>query len=171
MVKKILFLVSLTFLTATFISAQRLAIVDINGVLESMAEYKTAQGELDKIAAEWRQEIAKQYDKIKSMYNKYQAEQVLLSDDIRRQREDEIMEKEKEVRELQKVKFGPEGELFQKRQELVAPIQDKVYAAVEGFADDRGYELILDKGGSAGIIFYKPELDKTEDVQKRLGIE
>jgi outer membrane protein len=161
-----------TFFFAAFLSlaadAQRIAYVDVNKVLESIKEYQNAQSELDNIANRWRQEIAQEYDKIKGMYNRYQAEQVLLSDDARRTREDEIMEKEKEVRELQRVKFGPEGELFKRRQDLVRPIQDKVYAAIEEYANERGYDFIFDKSGSSGIIFYSPQYDKTEDILKKL---
>ena len=98
------------------------------------------------------------------MYNKYQAEQVLLSDEVRKQREEEIMVAEGAVREMQKKRFGPEGDLFNKRQELVSPIQDKVYSAIEDFASDRGYDLIFDKGGATGLLFVTDEYDKTADV-------
>ena len=148
--------------------AQRFAIVDVTKVLETMTEYQNAQAELDKLAAEWRQDIARQYDDIRALYNRYQAEQVLLSDDARKQREDEIMNKEKAVRDAQKEKFGPEGQLFIRRQALVRPIQDKVYAAIQAYAADRGYDIILDKSSNSGIIFSNPEFDKTEDVLKRI---
>lgn len=148
--------------------AQRIATVDIQTVLESVDDYTTAQESLDRLASKWRQEIAQEYDQIKGMYNKYQAEQVLLSDESRRQREDEIMNREKQVRDLQRRKFGPEGELFQRRQELVKPIQDRVYKAIEDFAADRGYDFIFDRGGSAGLIFSNGDYDKTEEVIRRL---
>lgn len=148
--------------------AQRIATVDIQTILESVDDYNAAQENLDRLASTWRQDIAQEYDKIKGMYNKYQAEQVLLSDESRRQREDEIMEREKQVRELQRRKFGPEGELFKRRQELVKPIQDRVYQAIEDYAADRGYDFIFDKAGSAGLIFSNSEYDKTEDVIRRL---
>ena len=102
------------------------------------------------------------------MYNKYQAEQVLLSDDARKQREDEIMDFEKSVREKQKQRFGAEGDLFRKRQELVRPIQDKVFAAIDEYAQDRGYDLIFDKAGSTGLLFATDEFDKTEDIRRKL---
>lgn len=149
---------------------QKIAVIDINAVLQELPEYITAQQELDKVAAEWNQEIAGEYDKIKSLYNKYQAEQVLLSDEVKEQREEEIMQKEKVVRELQKRKFGSEGELFLKRREIVNPIQEKVFAAIETFALDRGYDLILDKAGSAGVLFVGVEFDKTDLIKRRLGI-
>jgi outer membrane protein len=170
MIKKLSFLLIFGLVTSFGLQAQKIAVVDINGILENMADYKAAQAELDNIASVWRQEIAQEYDKIKSMYNKYQAEQVLLSDEVRKQREEEIMNKEKEVRELQKRRFGPEGDLFGKRQELVRPIQENVFAAIESYATDRGYDLILDKAGSAGILFTSDELDKTEDIKKRLKL-
>ena len=150
--------------------SQKIAVIDINAVLSELPEYIAAQEELDRVAAEWNQEIAQEYDKVKSLYNKYQAEQVLLSDEVRAQREDEIMQKEKEVRELQKRKFGSEGELFLKRREIVNPIQEKVFEAIQTFAVDRGYDLVLDKAGSAGVLFVSDEFDKTDLIRRRLGI-
>ncbi|MBK7807987.1 MAG: OmpH family outer membrane protein [Saprospiraceae bacterium] len=153
------------------IEAQKIAIVDINEVLSSLPEYQNAQTELDRIAAEWRQEIAQEFDKVKSMYNKFQAEQVLLSADDKTKKEDEIVKKESEVRELQKTKFGPDGALFKKRQEMVSPIQDKVFGAIESYAADRGFDIIFDKGGATGLLFTNPEYDKTADLKKRLNIK
>lgn len=153
------------------IEAQKIAIVDINEVLSSLPEYQNTQTELDRIAAEWRQEIAQEFDKVKSMYNKFQAEQVLLSADDKTKKEDEIVKKESEVRELQKTKFGPDGALFKKRQEMVSPIQDKVFGAIESYAADRGFDIIFDKGGATGLLFTNPEYDKTADLKKRLNIK
>lgn len=155
-------------LLAVSVQAQRIAYVKVNDILESLDEYQAAQKELDRLAQRWRQDIAQEYDEIKGMYNRYQAEQVLLSEDERKRREEEIMAKEKEVRDLQKAKFGPEGELFKRRQDLVRPIQDRVYAAIEEYAQERGYDFIFDKSGSAGMIFSNPSYDKTEDVMKKL---
>lgn len=162
---------SMMILLSVSASAQRIAIIDINEVLGSFSDYQAAEKEIDKVASEWKQDIAQEYDKIKAMYNKYQAEQVLLNEDQKKQREDEIMAAEAAVRETQKKRFGAEGDLFNKRQELVSPIQDKVYSAIEDFAADRGYDLIFDKGGAAGLLFVTDEYDKTEEVKKRLGIK
>ncbi|MCB0565863.1 MAG: OmpH family outer membrane protein [Phaeodactylibacter sp.] len=167
-IKKALAVLSMTLFLAVSANAQRIAYVDVNTILESISDYQSAQQELDKLASSWRQEIAQEYDKIKGLYNRYQAEQVLLSDEARKQREDEIMEKEKEVRDLQKNKFGPEGELFKRRQELVRPIQDKVFAAIEEYATERGYDFIFDKSGSTGMIFSNPQYDKTSDIMDKL---
>ncbi len=168
MFKNIAFALLLVTATAFTANAQRIACVDVTTILESITEYQDAQKELDGIAAGWRTQIATEYDKIKGKYNSYQAEQVLLSDDARRQKEDEIMEMEKKVREMQKEKFGPEGALFQKRKELVQPIQDRVYAAIEDYASDKGYDFIFDKSGSAGMIFASPAYDKTSEVLEKL---
>ena len=157
------------FLLLTFTSnAQRIAYVDVTRILESITEYQNAQDELDKTASRWRQDIAKEYDVIKGMYNRYQAEQVLLSDEARKQKEEEIMEKEKTVRELQKARFGPEGALFDKRKELVQPIQDRVYGAIEEYAKDRGFDFIFDKSSSTGMLYSNVEYDKTDDILRKL---
>ncbi len=169
--KRVLLLATVFLGTIFTMNAQRIAIVDINSILADLTEYKQAQTEVDKIAAAWRQEIGVEYDKIKSMYNKYQAEQVLLSEDAKVEKENEIMEAEKSVREMQKQRFGPEGDLFQKRQELVQPIQEKVFAAIEEYAGDRGYDIIFDKGSTAGILFTSDEYDKTDDIKKKLDLK
>ena len=159
---------TLGFFSSANLQAQKIAVVDINAVLESMDDYKNAQTELDRTASQWRQEIAQEYDKIKGMYSKYQAEMVLMSDDMKRQKEDEIMAKEQQVREMQKQKFGPEGALFKKRKDLVQPIQDKVYDAIEKYAGERGYDFIFDKSSASGIIFNNSRFDKTEDILTRI---
>ncbi len=167
--KTILF--SLVLMIASFsMSAQRVAIVDVSNILESLTDYQAAQNEVDQISAKWRQEIAQEYDKIKSMYNKFQAEQVLLSDEVKIEREDEIVAKEREVRDLQKRRFGPEGDLFRKRQELISPIQDQVFTAIEQYAKIKGYDLIFDKAGAAGLLYANDEFDKTDEIKRELGI-
>ncbi|MFZ1704949.1 MAG: OmpH family outer membrane protein [Saprospiraceae bacterium] len=170
--KIILLLFTLVFImTNANLFSQKIAIIDINGVLSNMPEYIAAQSELDQVSATWRQEIAIEFDKVKSMYNKFQAEQVLLSNEEKVKKEEEIVKKEADVREMQKRKFGPEGELFSKRQEMVAPIQDKVFSAIESYAAEKGLDLIFDKSGSTGLLFSNPEFDKTGDIKKRLGIK
>ncbi len=164
MMKKILLSAATMMFLTLSLNAQKIAIIDVNQVLNALPEYKQAQDELDKVAMKWRGEIAQQQDVIKGMYNKYQAEQVLMNEEARKKREDEIMAKEKEAREAQRVKFGAEGELFRKRQELVKPIQDKVYSAIEKYANEKGYDLILDKSSSAGLIFANATYDKTQQI-------
>ncbi len=163
-------LLAVFFLTtaAASLQAQKIAVVDINAVLQSMPTYQKAQDDLDKLASRWRQEIAQEQDVIKGLYSKYQTEQVLMSEDVRRQKEEEIATKEKDVREMQRVKFGPEGELFKKRQELVKPIQEKVYLAIESYANEKGYDFIFDKGGAAGLLFANERYDMTQAIKDRL---
>jgi outer membrane protein len=167
--KNLIFPLLVLLVCAAPLTAQQVAVVDVSKVLENVPDYRQAQRELDNIAAGWQQEISAEYDKIRSMYNRYQSEQVLLSDEQRSEREDEIMEKEKEVRELQRARFGPEGELFRKRQELVAPIQDRVYSAIEEYANSRGFDIIFDKSSEAGLIFVGDRFDKTEDIIRRIN--
>ncbi|KXK37148.1 MAG: OmpH family outer membrane protein [Saprospiraceae bacterium] len=170
-IKNVLIVAAFLMGAFNFAEAQKIALVDINEVLSSMPEYEKAQQELDRVAAEWRQQIAQEFDAVKSMYNKFQAEQVLLSNEDKVKRENEIVKKEEEVRDMQKNKFGPEGALFKKRQEMVAPIQEKVFAALESYAAERGYDIIFDKGGATGLLFSNPEYDKTADIKKKLNIK
>ncbi len=149
------------------VHAQRIALVDIGKVLESMSDYQAAQKQLDQMAAKWRQEVDQEYDKIKSMYNKYQSEQVLMSDEMRAKREEEIMKAEKAARKMQRDYFGPEGLLFQKRKELVQPIQDRVYRAIDDYAQAKGLDIIFDMGG-VGVIYNTDKYDKTEDIINKL---
>ncbi|HPK09250.1 MAG TPA: OmpH family outer membrane protein [Saprospiraceae bacterium] len=169
--KRILLSLSIALLSFSIVAAQKIVLIDVTKILESMEEYQLAQSQVDDYAATWQQEISQQMDEVKSLYNKYQAEQVLLSDDQRKAREDEIISKEDAVRQLQKRRFGPDGDLFTKRQELVSPIQDKVYSAMEAYASEKSIDIIFDKGGSAGLLFANPEFDKTEDLKKNMGIK
>lgn len=164
MIKKAVFALIFVFFTALSVQAQKIASVDINKVLESQQEYISAQAQLDELASKWKREIEVEYHKIKGLYNLYQAEQVLLSEEVSRQKEEEIMNKEKQVREMQKEKFGPEGALFKKRQQLIQPIQDRVYAAIETYATEKGYDYIFDRAGNSGILFANNPYDKTEDI-------
>ncbi len=170
MLKKNILLIAFLGLFAFSVQAQRIAVVDVQAVLESMEEYKNAQAELEQIATTWRQEITQQYDEIKGLYSSYQAEAVLLSDKQKAAKEDQIMSKEKRVRDLQRKRFGPEGSLFKKRQELVQPIQDKVYKAIRSYMEDRGFDLILDKS-QGGVLANNPRIEKTSDIMKKVGIE
>ena len=165
MIKKFASTALFSLFLTTLALAQRIAYVDVTAVLESVPEYQAAQEQLDRVATQWRQEIAQEQDKIKGMYSKYQAEQVMLSEEMKKQREEEIMNKEKDVRELQRQKFGPEGALFKKREELVKPIQDKVYSAITKYAEDKGFEYIFDKGSASGMLYADKKYDKTDDIK------
>jgi outer membrane protein len=168
MIKRIFSTALLAMLIAGVTSAQRIAYVDVTAVLEALPEYQKAQEQLDKVATQWRQEIAVEQDKVKGLYSKYQAEQVLLSEEMKKAREEEIMNQEKAVREMQRLKFGPEGALFKKREELVKPIQDKVYNTITQYAESKGFEFIFDKGSASGMLFADKKYDKTDDVKALL---
>ena len=150
--------------------SQKYAIIDTRYILDKMPDYKTAQKQLDDIAANWQKDIDGRQTELDNMYKTYEAEQVMLSDDLKKKREDQLFNKEKDLRDLQRKRFGFEGDLFKKRQELVKPIQDKVYNAVQKMAVQRGYDFVLDKSEGITIIFADPKLDKSEDVLKELGV-
>ncbi|MBK6937297.1 MAG: OmpH family outer membrane protein [Chitinophagaceae bacterium] len=168
--KKILFLAVL--MGAGFIGfSQKYAIIDTRYILDKMPEYKIAQKQLDDIAAGWQTEIDTKQAELDGMYKSFEAEQVMLSDELKKKREDQLFNKEKDLRDLQRKRFGFEGDLFKKRQELIKPIQDKVYNAVQKMAVSRGYDFVLDKSEGITIIFADPKLDKSEDVLKDLGVK
>jgi outer membrane protein len=134
-------------------------------------EYKTAQRQLDEVAATWQTEIDNLQTEMDRMYKDFDAEQVMLSDDLKRKRQDQLFTKEKALRDLQRKRFGFEGDLFKKRQELIKPVQDKVYNAVQKLAVQRGYDFILDKSEGITVIFADPKLEKSDDVLRELGIK
>lgn len=167
--KKLLFVIVafLAFSAASY--AQRYAIIDTKYILGKLPEYKEAQKKLDDLSAQWQREIEAKQAELDQLYRNFEAEQVMLSEQLKKKREDELFNKEKDLRELQRRRFGFEGDLFKKRQELVKPIQDKVYNAVQKIATTRQYDLILDKSEGITIIFADPKLDKSEEVLKELS--
>lgn len=169
--KKALLLLFAFLAFASLGIAQRYAIVDTKYILGKMPEYADAQKKLDQVSEQWQKEIDDKQETLSKMYKDYEAEQVMLSEDLKKKREDELFNREKEVRDLQRKRFGFEGDLFKKRQELVKPIQDKVYNAIQKIAISRMYDFILDKSEGITVIFADPKLDKSEDVLKELGIK
>ena len=151
--------------------SQKYAIIDTRYILDKLPEYRTAQSQLDEVAAGWQREIDTKQAELDNMYKAYEAEQVMLSDDLKKKREDQLFNKEKDLRDLQRKRFGFEGDLFRKRQELIKPIQDRVYNSVQKLAVQRGYDFVLDKSDGITIIFADPKLDKSEDVLRDLGVK
>lgn len=149
--------------------AQKFGYVDTEYILTNIPDYKEAQGELDKLSIEWQKQLERQYSEIDKMYKNYQAEQILLTEDMKTKREEEIIKKEKEAKEYQKQKFGVDGELFKKRQELVKPIQDKVYQAVKDVADASGLDIIFDKSSGLTMLYSNAKYNKSDAVLKKLG--
>ena len=168
--KKILSFAIAIFVFACTAVAQKYAIIDTRYILDRMPEYKQAQKQLDDVAADWQKEIDTKQMELDRMYKDFDAEQVMLSDDLQKKRRDQLYLKEKELSALQRKRFGFEGDLFKKRQELIKPIQDKVFNSVQKMASQRGYDFVLDKSEGITIIFADPKLDKSEDVLKDLGV-
>lgn len=149
--------------------AQRFAFVDTEYILNNIPAYKSAQSQIDKLSTDWQKEIETQYGEVDKLYKNYQAEKVMLSEDMRKKREDEIIKKEQAVKDLQKKYYGPEGELSKKQQELVTPIQDEVYKAIKEMAVEEGIAAIFDTSADATILYANPKNDKSDDVLERLG--
>ena len=157
-------------ITALFGAAQKYAVVDTRYILDKMPEYRNAQQQLDVMAATWQQQIDSMQTALDRLYREFDAEQVMLTAELKKRKEDQLFNKEKELRDLQRRRFGFEGDLFRKRQELVKPVQDKVYNAIQKLAASRSYDFVLDKSEGITIIFADPKLDKSEEVLKELGI-
>ncbi len=168
MIKRLALILSI-FCLAMNVNAQKFAYVDSDYILEKVPEYQSAQEQLDKLTLSWQEEIEQIYETIDQLYKKYQADQILLTQDMKVKRESEIINKEKEVKELQRKRFGPEGDLFTKRQELVKPIQDKIYNAIQDLATEKRYGVIFDKTGELSMLFADPDLDKSDDILEMLG--
>ena len=160
-----------SLLASVATQAQRYGIIDTKYILDKMPDYKEAQKKLDQFSIQWQKEIDDKQAFLDKMYKDFDAEQVMLSEELTKKREDELFIREKEVRDLQRKRFGFEGDLFKKRQELVKPIQDKVYNAIQKIAVNRAYDFILDKSEGITVIFADPKLDRSEDVLKELGVK
>jgi len=169
--KKLLILATCFLLLAAVSNAQRYAVIDSKYILDKLPEYKEAQKLLDQFSEQWQQEIDQRQTLVDKMYKDYDAEQVMLTDVLKKKREDELYNKEKELRDLQKKRFGFEGDLFKKRQELIKPIQDRVFNAVQKLAVEKQYDFILDKSEGITVIFADPKLDKSTDILRNLGVK
>jgi len=155
---------------STFMFAQsKLGYVDTDYILKNIPSYQAAQAQLDRIAADWQKEIEAVYGQIDKMYKDFQAEKVLLTEEMKTKRENDIINKEKEAKELQKKYFGKEGDLYKKRQELVKPIQDEVFNAVKDISIEGNYAIIFDTAGNLNMLYTDPKLDKSDEVLKKLG--
>lgn len=151
-------------------AAQRIAFVNTRYILDRMPEYAEAQKELDRISKQWQDEIDDRHTQIKRMRESYNAEMILLTEQMRRSRVEEIERREREARDLQRRRFGPNGDLFKKRQELIQPIQDRVYNAIKEVAGS-SYVAIFDVGGqSSNLLFASEKYDKSDSVLRKLGI-
>ncbi len=171
MIKKLVLSFVIFVMLSNISIGQRYAIIDSKYILSKVPEYKTAQEKLNQYSEQWQEEIDEKSAELEKMYKNYDAEQVMLSDDLKKKREDEFFNRQKEVNDLQKKRFGYEGDIFKKRQELIKPIQDKVYNAVQKLATSKLYDFILDKSEGITVIFADPKLDRSDDVLKELGVK
>ena len=167
--KKILATTTALFLVMGVALAQKFAFLDTDYILQNIPSYNAAQEELNKVSEGWETEVATEYEAIETMYKTYQSERVLLTDEMKKKREEEIITRERTVKELQGKYFGPEGELSKKRQELVKPIQDAIYKAVKELSAEGSYAVIFDTASGASILYSNPRYDLSDEVLKKLG--
>lgn len=166
--KKIL-LMSLMCLAALSMSAQKFALVDMEYILKNIPAYERANEQLTQVSKKWQAEVEALNTEASTMYKNYQNEVVFLSQEQKKAHQEEIMKKEKSASELKRKYFGPEGELFKKRQSLMTPIQDEIYNAVKEISELRGYSLVVDRASNSGIIFGSPKIDISNEVLQKLG--
>ncbi|OYT16375.1 MAG: hypothetical protein B7C24_08200 [Bacteroidetes bacterium 4572_77] len=164
-----LLLIAVMVVLSAQVNAQKYAYIDSEYILKNVPEYQDAQNQMDELSEKWQKEIEVKYSEIAQLYQKYQADVVLLPADMKKKREDEIISIEKEVKQFQQEKFGQEGELFQKRQELIKPIQDKIYNALEEISKAKNYSFVFDKANGASIMYANPKFDISDDVLDELG--
>ena len=167
--KKLLVILILLFTSIYSTKAQKFAYVDTDYILNKIPEFKQAQDKLDAISEDWQKEIENKYSEVDQMYRSYQQEQVLLTDEMKVKREDAIIKKETQAKQLQKKYFGPEGDLYLKRQELVKPIQDKVYDAIQQLAANNKYQVIFDSSSDLIMLYKNNNLDKSDKVIELMG--
>lgn len=167
--KKIILLFTLFIAFTVTASAQKFALIDMEYILKNISSYETANEQLDVISKRWQAEVEKSQQEIQNLYKTYQSELVFLSADQKTKKEATIVEKEKAAQELKRKYFGPEGELFKKREALIKPIQDDIYNAVKEISDTKGYQLILDRASATSVIFASPRIDISNEVLAKLG--
>ena len=167
--KKIILSLMIMMGIALGAQAQKFAIVDMEYILKNVPAYEMANEQLNQVSQRWEKEVTELSKEAETMYNNYQADMVFLTDDQKKKREEEIVAKEKEVTDMRYKYFGPEGELYKKRQSLMKPIQEDVYNAVKNVAEEKGYQVIFDRASSQSIVFSSPRIDVSNEVLAKLG--
>jgi outer membrane protein len=168
--KRIAIIIVMLTMMGSVSFAQKLAYVDSEYVMKHIPEYNSAIKQMDDQSKQWQAEVDRQYDEIERMYQAYQKDQANLNADMRRRREDEIVNKEKAVKEFQRTKFGMDGELFKQRENLMKPIQAKVSKAIQDVATAGQFDFIMDKRSENSFLYANPSLDKSNDVITKLGL-
>lgn len=167
--KKTILILAIIAAAALTASAQKFALVDMEYIFSNVPSFEMANEQLNQLSQRWQKEVEAKGKEAETLYNNYLAEKVFLTDDQMKKREADIVAKEKEATELRYKYFGPEGELYQKRQSLLKPIQDEVYNAVKKVAEERGYQTIFDRASSSDIIYASPRIDVSNEVLAKLG--
>lgn len=167
--KKILFIFAAVLAGVFAGSAQKFALIDMEYILKNVPSYEMANEQLNQLSQRWQKEVENVSKEAETLYKNYQAERVFLTDEMKKKKEEEIVAKEKEATELRYKYFGPEGELYKKRQTLMKPIQDDIYNAVKKVSEERGYQAIFDRATSANIIYATPRIDISNEVLAKLG--
>lgn len=167
--KKLILTIAVIFSVTMMVNAQKFAFIDSDYILENIPSFKAAQEQLNQLSSQYQKELESMHAEIEQMYKDYQAESVLLSEDMKRKREDVIITKEKQYKKLQSKYFGPSGDLYKKRQGLIKPIQDDIYNAVQEIATTGSYAVILDKADGATLFYTNSRFDLSDQVLKKLG--
>ncbi len=167
--KKYLLIVGLAFASVLSMQAQKFALVDMDYIFKNIPAYERANEQLNQVSKKWQAEVEAVQIEAQTLYKNYQNEVVFLSQEQKQAKQDAIMQKEKEAADLKKKYFGPEGELFKKRESLMSPIQDEIYNAVKEVAELRGYQMVVDRAAENGIIFASPKIDISNEVLGKLG--
>lgn len=169
--KKTVFALLIATLATTSLLAQKFAYVDTKYILSHVPEYQAAQAEVNKLSAQWQKEIEAKYETIAKLETALQAEKILLTDEMRRKREQEIEQKKQEAKDMQKAKFGVDGELFKKREELIKPIQDQIYEAIQDVASTSALMVVFDKANHSNMLYTNPKHDVSDKVLKKMGLK
>ena len=167
--KKLFIIIALTLPLTGFVSAQKIAYIDMAYILKNLPQYETANEQLAIVSKRWQKEIEQAQQEAQQLTSNYQTEQIFLSEDLKAKREDEILQKEKEAMELKRKYFGADGELFKKRESLIKPIQDDIYNAIQEIANEKRYDIVKDKSSDPTLIFLNVKLDISDLVLERLG--
>jgi outer membrane protein len=167
--RKLIIILSAMILGIASASAQKYALIDMEYILKNIPAYEMANEQLNQVAKRWQKECEDLTKEAETLFKNYQSDMVFLTDEMKQQRADEVKAKEEEVMELRRKYFGPEGELYKKRESLMKPIQDDIYNAVKKLAEERGYMMVIDRASSTEIIFASPKADISNDVLAKLG--
>lgn len=167
--RRILFILCCMLSFSMAAEAQKIALIDMEYILKNIPAYEMANEQLAQASKKWEAEVQEILEQVQVMYKEYQSEQVFLSAEMKKKKEDAIVAKEREAQELKRTYFGAEGELYKKRESLMKPIQDEIYNAVKALSEDKGYQLILDRASGVNIIFASPKIDISNEVLIKMG--